>query len=476
MTIREIQTGLREKTFSAKEITESFLHNIREKEPQVHAFLTVTSDLALQQAQEIDSNILKGKEIPELAGVPYSLKDAILAKGVPCTAGSRMLEHYTATYDAKVVENLRNAGAVLLGKTNMDEFGMGASTEYSAFGPTHNPRNLSMVPGGSSGGSAASVAAQECLVSLGEDTGGSVRLPASFCGVVGMKPTYGTVSRSGVIALASSLDQVGPFAETVQDCENVFRVISGKDEQDATSVLYEYGDAVDPMQIEGLTIGVPKEYFAKGLDPDIEKRVREMLGKLANAGANVQEVSLPRTSEALAAYYVINTSEASSNLARYDGIRYGHASGMHLSLQEAFVANREAFGEEVKRRIMLGTFALSAGYYEAYYKAAQRVRDLLRKDFSEAFSKADVLMGPVSPFLPFPLGERVEDPLAMYLVDMYTVAANLSGIPGISVPIGSARDLPVGLQILAPHFKERLLFSVAKTVEQIADTSYHSGV
>ncbi|MDP3982304.1 MAG: Asp-tRNA(Asn)/Glu-tRNA(Gln) amidotransferase subunit GatA [bacterium] len=467
MTIRDIQEGLKNSSFSARELALASLERIKTEEPHVHAFLEVTGEKALAQAQEVDDIISRKEELPPLAGVSCSLKDAILLEGVRCTAGSRMLEHYVAPYDATVVSRLKRAGAVIVGKTNMDEFGMGASTEHSAFGPTHNPRNLSVVPGGSSGGSAASVAAQECLVSLGEDTGGSVRLPASFCGVVGMKPTYGTVSRSGIIALASSLDQVGPFGNSVEDCERVFQVISGKDNMDATSILYEYGDIAEPASAPSLKIGVPREYFAKGLDPRVSQIIKETLDKLSNAGASIIEVSLPSTAQALAAYYVINTSEVSSNLARYDGIRYGNASEMDSSFAEVLMANREVFGNEVRRRIMLGTFALSAGYYEAYYKTAQEVRKLLRDDFAKAFSQANVLMGPVSPFLPFPLGEKKEDPLSMYLVDMYTVSANLTGIPGISVPVGSIENLPVGIQIMTPHFQERLLFSTAKTVEQI---------
>ncbi|TSD04334.1 MAG: glutamyl-tRNA(Gln) and/or aspartyl-tRNA(Asn) amidotransferase, A subunit [Parcubacteria group bacterium Greene0714_21] len=384
MTIEEIRTGLLKKEFSAVELAEQYLARIREKDQELHAFLNVTEKLALAQAREIDEKIARlparqatGEELPPLAGVPCSVKDAILVEGVLCTAGSRMLENYIAPYDATVVQKIKKAGALIVGKTNMDEFGMGSSTENSAFGPTKNPYDPTRVAGGSSGGSAASVATGECAVSLGEDTGGSIRLPASFCGVVGLKPTYGAVSRYGIIAIASSLDQVGPMAKTVEDCETLFHVIRGKDPMDSTSVESKISN--DEFLISKLRIGVPKEYFGEGLDPQVEKVIRGAIEKLEHAGAKIIEVSLPHCSYALADYYIINMSEISANLARYDGIRYG-ASVSGGNLLATYMRSRgEKLGAEVKRRIMLGTYALSAGYYEQYYVKAQKVRGTLTK-------------------------------------------------------------------------------------------------
>ncbi len=474
MTIKEIQQGLKEKQFSAKELVEKFLAVIREKEKELNALVTVTEERALRQAELIDRAILRGEELSPMAGVPYTLKDAILVRGERCTASSRMLEPYVASYDATVAKRLDEAGAVLLGKTNLDEFGMGASTENSAFGPVKNPHDPAKVAGGSSGGSAASVAAGECVVSLGEDTGGSIRLPASFCGVVGLKPTYGAVPRHGVIALASSLDQVGPFAKTVEDAETAFRAISGRDEHDATSAQYAY----QPFQHDPkrLRIGVPKEYFSEGLETAVEKVIRASIQTFESEGADVVEISLPHAPYALAVYYIINTSEASANLARYDGMRYGaRYSQEHLNnLVEVYGNNRgRGLGAEVKRRIMLGTFALSAGYHEAYYGKAQKIRTLLRQDFDKAFEQVDVIMGPVSPFLPFSIGERMQDPLAMYLVDMYAVPVNLAGLPAISVPAGKAGNLPVGLHMIANAFREDLLFSVGKSFELLRQQVYN---
>jgi len=463
LTISSIQEGLFTKEFSAVELVKETLREIERRDNILHAFLETTPELALSLAKEADEKVRRGEKSP-LLGVPCSVKDAILVEGVSCTAGSRMLENYIAPYDATVIEKLKEAGSVIVGKTNMDEFGMGASTENSAFGPTKNPADIKRVPGGSSGGSAASVASGESVIALGEDTGGSIRQPASFCGVVGLKPTYGTVSRYGVIALASSLDQVGPFARNVQDAEILFKAIRGKDSRDATSVEY-------PVQKNGgkrnLTVGVPKEYFSEGLDPAVEKTVREAIEKLKAQGVSVVEVELPNTKYALAAYYVINTSEASSNLARYDGVRYGAHKEAENLLEEYLVSRGDSLGAEVKRRIMLGTFALSAGYYEAYYLKAQKIRTLLQEDFAKAFEKADVLLGPTAPTLPFLLGEKTQDPLAMYLVDVYTVPANLVGLCAISVPAGSVGNLPVGLQIIAPAFQEHRLFSTGKMLENM---------
>ncbi len=465
-TISSIQKGLQKKEFSALELAKHFLSAIKEKDKVLNAFTTVSEELALGKAKEVDEKIKKGVPLSVLAGVPCAVKDAILVEGVRCTAGSKMLENYVAPYDATVIAKIKSADALIVGKTNMDEFGMGASTENSAFGPTKNPHDTERVAGGSSGGAAASVASGEAIVSLGEDTGGSIRLPASFCGVVGLKPTYGAVSRHGVIALASSLDQVGPFAKTVEDAEILFNAIKGKDPMDATSVDSKIENY--KLKIENLRIGVPKEYFAAGLDPEIEKVVRNALKKLEETGAKIVEIELPNTKYALATYYVINMSEASSNLAKYDGIRYGFSSQHAPSLLATYAKSRgESLGAEVKRRIMLGTYALSAGYYDAYYTKAQKIRTLLKQDFEAAFQKVDVIAGPVSPFLPFKIGEKIEDPLAMYLVDIYTVPVNLAGLPGISLPVGKVGNLPVGMHLVTSAFREDILFNTGKLVETL---------
>jgi len=465
LTLNAVHEGLQRREFSAMELTEEALKEIEAQEPNLHAFLTLTPDLARASAQATDDRIAKGERLLPLSGVPCSLKDAILVQEVRCTAGSRMLENYIAPYDAAVTRKIIEAGAVIIGKTNMDEFGMGASTENSSFAPTKNPHDLERVPGGSSGGSAASVASGEVVLSLGEDTGGSIRQPASFCGIVGLKPTYGAVSRAGIIALASSLDQVGPFARTVTDAQILFDVIRGKDPDDATSVEVPRNEK--EISVKDLRIGVPKEYFTEGLDPKVEKVIREAIEKFKKAGAKIIEIELPHTKYALAAYYVINMSEASANLARYDGMRYGlHKEAPDL-LQEYLDSRGEGLGTEVKRRIMLGTYALSEGYYDAYYVKAQKVRSLLKQDFDNAFAKVDVIMGPTVPVLPFRLGERTQDPLSMYLVDIYTVPVNLVGLPGISLPAGTVGNLPVGLQVTAPAFQEDLLFSVGKALENM---------
>lgn len=456
LSIRDIQKGLAQKEFSAREITRRFLDVVAEKDKALNAFITVCPERALSQADDIDALVAKGLPLPPLAGVPCSVKDAILLEGTPCTAGSRMLERYVAPYNATVVENIQKAGAIILGKTNMDEFGMGGSNENSAFGAVRNPHDETRVAGGSSGGAAASVGANECVFALGEDTGGSVRLPSSFCGIAGLKPTYGAVSRWGIIALASSLDQVSPAAKTVEDVEEVFRVIAGKDERDATSASYTYSP--QDREVKGLTIGIPKEYFSEGLSADVEKVIRNALSLMEREGAVLKEISLPNASYALAAYYIINTAEASSNLARYDGIRYGKAP------------RGEFFGDEVKRRIMLGTYALSAGYYEAYYGKAQKMKALITRDFERAFESVDMIMGPVAPFLPFKIGERSHDPLSMYLVDIYTVPVNLASLPALSVPAGNIGALPVGLHMIAPWFREDVLISVGKSFERLRGT------
>lgn len=469
LTISRIREGLEKKEFSASELAKDFLA-VMEKGKDLNAFTVVTESLAVQQAKAIDEKIAHKEKLPALAGVPCAVKDAILVSGERCTASSKVLEQYVASYDATVVKKLKDAGALIVGKTNMDEFGMGASTENSAFGVTKNPHDTSRVAGGSSGGSAVAVAANQSVVSLGEDTGGSIRLPAAFCGVVGLKPTYGAVSRHGVIALASSLDQVGPFAKTVDDAKTVFEAIRGKDAFDATSLEVQDSQAMD---VSELRVGIPKEYFAEGLDPEVEKVVRGGIAKLEKAGAKIVEVTLPHTKFALATYYIVNMSEASANLARYDGIRYG-LSKREGDLLHVYLDSRGELGPEVKRRIMLGTYTLSAGYYDAYYTKALKIRTLLRQDFETAFEKVDVIAGPVSPFLPFKIGERVEDPLAMYLVDIYTVPVNLAGLPGLSVPVGSVgnpsagsgQGLPVGIQFIGRPFQENTLFEAGRVIER----------
>ncbi|MFH1584698.1 MAG: Asp-tRNA(Asn)/Glu-tRNA(Gln) amidotransferase subunit GatA [Patescibacteria group bacterium] len=466
LTLQQIRAGLQEGQFSATELAESSLAAIERQEPKLHAFLEVTPELALRLAKNVDDKKARGEILPPLAGVSCGVKDSILVEGVPCTAGSRMLEGYLAPEDATVVAKLKKAGAILVGKTNLDEFSMGASTENSAFGPSRNPHDTEKVPGGSSGGSAVAVASGECVLSLGADTGGSIRQPAAFCGVVGLKPTYGSVSRYGLIALASSLDQIGPLARTVEDAEELFLAIAGKDERDATSVDFVAQNRDREGGLKGLRVGVPAEYFGEGLDKEVEQAVRSALERMEKNGAKLVEVHLPHTPYALAAYYVINMSEASANLARYDGLRYGKGK-KGRTLEEGYLESRgEGLGEEVKRRIMLGTYALSAGYHDAYYLKAQKIRTLLSQDFAKAFEKADVLCGPVSPFLPFAFGERTKSPLEMYIVDVYTVPVNLAGLPAISLPVGmSGTGLPVGMQAIAPPFREDLLFSVGRAIE-----------
>ncbi len=467
LTISQTHQGLKKKEFSALELCKAYLDKIKEKDKEIFAFLTVNQESALSQAKKIDDLISKGKEIPILAGLPLAVKDNILVENLKCTAGSKILENYIAPYDATVIKKLKEEDCLILGKTNMDEFAMGSSTENSAFGPTHNPHDLSRVPGGSSGGSAAAVASNLCCYALGSDTGGSIRQPSSFCGVVGLKPTYGTVSRSGLIAFASSLDQIGPITKTVEDAKIVFEAISGKDSLDSTSVeIPEIQDT--KYDIRNTKIGVPKEYFIKGIDPEVEKVIKAAIKKYEGMGAKIEEVSLPHTEYALPAYYLINPSEASANLARYDGIKYGFAANSksqitNSKLLDGYLKTRgEGFGEEVRRRIMLGTYVLSAGYYEAYYLRAQKVRTLVKNDFEKVFEKVDALLTPVSPFLPFKIGERIEDPLSMYLVDVYTVSINLVGLPALSLPVGKVGDLPVGLQIIGKPFEEDKILEIGK--------------
>ncbi|MBU3896022.1 Asp-tRNA(Asn)/Glu-tRNA(Gln) amidotransferase subunit GatA [Patescibacteria group bacterium] len=450
--IKQIRQGLLKGEFSAKEIAQKYLSQIEKS--KLDAFISVCPDLALKKAKEADEIIASKKELSPLAGIPCAIKDNILVSGIRCTAGSRILEKYIAPYNATVIEKM---SAVILGKTNLDEFGMGASTENSAFMTTKNPHDLTRVPGGSSGGSAAAVSAKECVFALGSDTGGSIRQPSSFSGVVGFKPSYGAVSRYGLIAFASSLEQIGPIAENVEDAEIVFKAIMGKDEKDSTSV------SITEDRIGDFKIGIPKEYFVSGLDPEVEKTIKSAVKKIEDAGIKIEEISLPHTEYALACYYIIAPSEASANLARYDGIKYG-LSEKAEDLLSGYLKTRASFGPEVKRRIMLGTYSLSSGYYDAYYLKAQTVRNLICQDFEKAFKKVDLILTPVSPTVAFKIGEK-KDPLSMYLSDIFTVAVNLAGLPAISIPC--KHSLPVGLQIIGKRFSDFKVLSSASFIEKM---------
>ena len=454
ITLKEAAQALKDKKVSSKELTSLAFAQVEKLEPRLGAFLTLTKEIAEKQAERIDKFVANNQEIGLLAGIPMAIKDVIVTKGIRTTAGSNILSDFIPPYSATVYEKLNNAGAVLIGKTNLDEFAMGASTENSAYKLTKNPWNLDRVPGGSSGGSAVSVAADMVFYSLGSDTGGSIRQPASFCGVVGLKPTYGRVSRYGLIAMASSLDQIGPITKTVEDAILVLHTIAGHDRYDATSVEKAVPDYTKFLtgDVKNVKIGVPKEFFGEGVEIYVRDTVEKAIKRLGQLGAKVTEISLPRLKEAIAVYYLLMPSEVSANLARFDGIRFGKA--------------REEFGPEVKRRIMLGTYALSSGYYDAYYLKAAKVRTLIYKEFEEAFKKVDVIVGPTSPVLPFKIGERVDDPLQMYLADILTVPVNLAGLPGISIPCGLVSGLPVGLQIIANHWQEAKIFNVAYAYEQ----------
>jgi aspartyl-tRNA(Asn)/glutamyl-tRNA(Gln) amidotransferase subunit A len=471
LTINQINKGLKEKNFSALELCHAHLNQIKKKDKKISAFLTINQELALFQAKKIDKLISKNEKISLLAGIPAAIKDNILVRGLKCTAASRILENYTAPYSATVIKKLEQQGIMILGKTNLDEFAMGSSGENSAFGLTKNPLDLSRVPGGSSSGSAAAVADNMSVFALGSDTGGSIRLPACFCGVVGLKPTYGAVSRYGLIAFASSLDQIGPITKTVEDCQIVFNAIKGKDEMDSTSINTKHKTQNTKYKIQNIKIGIPKEYFSKGIDPEIEKIIKRAIKKYEELGAKIKEVSLPHTEYALACYYIIAPSEASANLARYDGIKYGYSIAKNerrkiKNLLDVYLNTREkGFGIEVKRRIILGTYALSAGHYEAYYLKAQKVRGLIIQDFEKVFKEVDFLMTPVSPFLPFKIGEKINNPLSMYLVDLFTVSINLAGLPALSLPVGKIGKLPVGLQIIGKWFEEDKIFKIGKIYE-----------
>ncbi len=453
----------------AADLASTYYERIAAINPQLNVYLSLTRDRALEQAQRIDAIAAKGDPLPVLAGIPVGIKDVLVMRGAPSTAGSKILEGYHPPYDATVVTRLEAAGAVLLGKLNCDEFAMGSSTENSAFGPVRNPHDLERVPGGSSGGSAAAVAANLAVATLGSDTGGSIRQPASFCGVVGVLPTYGRVSRYGLIAFASSLDRVGPFAANVRDAATMLGVIAGHDPRDATSSsapLPDYAAECD-KPVEGLRIGIPAEYFGEGLDPEVRAAIELGIAALEAAGCKTRPVSLPHTRYAIPTYYLVATAEASANLARFDGVRYGYRSTASESLSAMYRHSRdEGFGAEVKRRILLGTYALSAGYYDAYYLKAQKVRRLLAGEFLRAFAEVDAIVTPTAPTPAFKLGEKTGDPLAMYLADIYTVTASLAGICGVTVPCGNTRaGLPIGMQVLARHFNESTAFRVARAVE-----------
>ncbi|MCA9831263.1 MAG: Asp-tRNA(Asn)/Glu-tRNA(Gln) amidotransferase subunit GatA [Dehalococcoidia bacterium] len=469
LTGHEAHEGLRRREFTAVELTESVLTRVLEVEPQVHAYITVTADVALEQAREADAKYASGTATP-LAGIPVAVKDLIVTKGVRTTAGSRILENFVPPYDSHVYEQLRRAGAVMVGKANMDEFAMGSSTEHSAFGPTSNPWDISLVPGGSSGGSAAAVAAGEALVALGSDTGGSIRQPAAFCGVVGLDPTYGRVSRFGIVAFGSSLDQVGPIGRDVEDVAVMLDCIAGHDPRDATSNPEPKPDFRNYLArgIEGMRIGVPKEYFVEGMEPGVRARIDESLRILEqDLGCTVdRELSLPSTEHALAVYYIIAPSEASANLARYDGVKYGFSDRTGNSMWQNMEDTRQGgFGVEVKRRIMLGTYALSAGYYDAYYVKAQKVRTLINREFQAAFERYDLIVTPTAPTVAFPIGAKLDDPYAMYLNDIYTIPASVAGLPAISVPCGESEGLPVGVQFIGNFWQEGKLLQAAYAFE-----------
>ena len=473
LSISELAPLLARREVSPVEVTEQFLERIQRVDGQLNSYLTVDAEGARAQAREAEGRLGRGEATP-LTGIPLALKDVLTTRGLRTTCGSKILENFVPPFDATVCAKLREAGAVFLGKVNMDEFAMGSSTENSAFGPTHNPWDRDYIPGGSSGGSAAAVAADLCTGSLGSDTGGSIRQPACHCGVVGLKPTYGRVSRYGLVAYASSLDQIGPLTKEVRDAALLLNCIAGHDRRDSTSVDQPVPDYLEGLgrEIKGLKIGVPREYFGPGLDPEVAGAVQAALKTLEGLGAEIIEVSLPNTEYAVAVYYVVAVAEASSNLARYDGVKYGvRQEGRNLL--EMYAATRtRGFGAEVRRRIMLGTYALSAGYYDAYYRKASQVRALIRGDFDAAFGKCDLLATPVSPTPAFRLGEKMADPLTMYLSDIFTISANLAGVPGISVPCGfSSAGLPIGLQLMGPPFGEAALLQAAYAFEEA--TEFH---
>ena len=480
ITARVLARKIKQGEISSEEVTKSVIQRIEQMEPTVNAFITVMAEKALERAKEIDSSRAKGEDIGPLGGVPMAIKDVIIIAGTRTTAGSHILENFISPYNAHVIEKLIEAGVVFVGKTNTDEFAMGSTSETSYFGPPRNPHNTEMVTGGSSGGSGAAVAADECIAALGSDTGGSIRQPASFCGVVGFKPTYGRVSRFGLIAYASSLDQIGPITKTVEDSALILSVIAGHDKRDSTSLnepVPNYLESVESGS-KGLKIGLPEEYLAEGIDPEVKKITIEAAEKLKTEGVEVIDISLPHTEYAVPAYYLLANAEASANLERYDGVRYGFRTENPDNLFEMYAKSRsEGFGAEVKRRIMLGTYCLSAGYYDAYYRKAQKVRRLIKEDFDKALKTVDAILAPVSPTPAFPIGSKINDPLQMYLADIYTISLNLAGLPGISVPAGkTSNKLPVGVQFMGRVLNEETLFKLSATLERnIGRLSFERG-
>ena len=472
LTLSKMCAGLGAKKFSSRELVQAALDQIAKLDSSLHAFLHLDAESALKQADEADRN--RQPDQP-LQGIPIAIKDVLMIEGLPCTCGSKILEGFIAPYTATSVKRLKEAGAIIIGKTNMDEFAMGSSTENSAYGVTHNPWDVTRVPGGSSGGSAAAVAAHYIPAALGTDTGGSVRQPASLCGVTGLKTTYGRISRYGLVAFGSSLDTVGAFGRTAEDVATIFSIMAGHDEKDATSVnvavpSMDFVGATGQSPLRGLKIGVPKEYFIAGIQPEVEEKTRAAIEMLKNLGAEIREISLPHTEYALPVYYIIAPAEASANLARYDGVRYGPRAEADNLWDVYFKTRGGKFGAEVARRIMIGTYALSAGYYDAYYGQAQKVRTLIKRDFENAFKDVDVIAAPTAPTTAFKIGEHVNDPLAMYLEDVFTLPASLAGVPGISFNVGfDKNNLPIGLQLIGPHFREDLLLQVTHAYQQVTD-------
>lgn len=478
-SVTELEKMLKRREVSSREITDSVFQRIDEREKGTNAFITLTRDLAIKQSALADRRFQKGGRVSILNGIPFAVKDNLCTKGIRTTCASKILMNYIPPYNATAVERLIRCGAVLIGKTNMDEFGMGSSNENSAFGPARNPANPLYVTGGSSGGSAAAVAAGEAILALGTDTGGSIRLPSAYCGIVGIKPTYGRVSRYGLISYASSLDQVGALGRTVEDCAILLNVICGHDRMDSTSAELKRPDFRHSLGkgVKGIKIGLPREYFIEGLDSRIKGRIMEAVSLLNKNGAEILDIALPHSRYAISSYYLVATAEASSNLARYDGVKYGLRVQKRVSdLITMYEGTRsEGFGKEVKRRIMLGTYVLSAGYYDAYYLKAQEARALIKRDFDEAFRKVDCMITPVSPCLPFKIGEKIDDPLQMYLVDIYTVSLNLAGLPGMSIKCGTVDGLPAGLQIIGKPFDEEMVLRVGNVCEMMGQTHNSTG-
>ena len=475
LTLHDASEKLRRREISSVELTEAVFHRIATTDDRVHGYLTLAHDSALAQAKQADARLRDNQQSSPLLGIPLAVKDNFLTQGLRTTCASKILGEFMPPYDATTVAKLRAAGAVIVGKTNLDEFAMGSSAENSAFFPTRNPWNLERIPGGSSGGSAAAVAADQCIAALGTDTGGSIRQPAACCGVVGLKPTYGRVSRYGIIAFASSMDQVGPMTKNTRDAALLLQELAGHDPADSTSSSHTVADysAALTGDVKGLRIGVPKEYFVSGMQPEVEQSVRAAIREFEQAGAKIEDISLPHTEYAVAVYYIVATAEASSNLARYDGMRFGHRADAKDLTETYMISRDEGFGSEVKRRIMLGTYVLSAGYYDAYYLKAQRVRRLIKEDFDQAFTRCDVIVTPTAPTTAFKIGEKTSDPLQMYLSDIYTISINLAGLPALSLPCGLDNDnLPIGLQIIGKHFDEATVLRTAHAFEQA--TKWHN--